>query len=61
MGTGARRGAGFEVIEQGTLFVWVEHLPRLDRQSLANAPGYFCFQFVLQRSFVFFEILHQGA
>ena len=61
MRAGARRGAGFQVCQQGALFLRRKDLTGLDRQALADPPGNFGFDLVLQRGFVFLEILHQGT
>jgi hypothetical protein len=45
--TGARRGACFQIVQQGTLFIGGEHLPSLYGQPLADTPGNFCLEFIL--------------
>ena len=61
MRTGARRGAIFQVRQEGALFLRRKHLTGLDSQALTDPPGNFGFDLVLQRGFVFLEILHQGT
>jgi hypothetical protein len=61
MRTGARRVAGFEVIQQRALFLARKSLSAFDSQPLADTRSKFRFDFCLQRSLVFFEIFHQST
>ena len=59
MRTGARRLAGFEIVEQGALFFGRERLPRFDRETFADATRQFRFHLGLEGGLVLLEILHQ--